>query len=215
MTILLQGSEHFKTLPMINTPYIVKKKLQGAIPHGNPDLALPKKAGLQNYHVGDRSVVRPLGRILRKAKMILDEVLKIKVGLCILDLSKLGGFSSSERSHRGGGSQKRRRDSGCRGRWRCRQNNPRRGPPHQEGGSRRPERHGDIKRRRRRRNLMRQSQRMQPDAGTCGYPPRGRGVTPTKAGARGYPPWGGGAAHASPQNTNTKKEPPPECHPER
>jgi hypothetical protein len=64
MAMLLQGREHFKTLDVMKTPFIVKKKAQGTILYGNQDLVFPKTARLQVGCIGDKSVVRMLGRLL-------------------------------------------------------------------------------------------------------------------------------------------------------
>jgi hypothetical protein len=140
--MLLHRSKYFKTLSMIKCPFIVKQKVQGTIPNGN--------TGLSIRCIGDKNIVQMLGRILQETEIILDEVLKIKIGLAVLDFRKLKikRFSRAERRCQGRGDKRHQRQGrfrGYGGRYRCCQGNLLGRYLPQGGRSGRPEGHGDVR----------------------------------------------------------------------
>jgi hypothetical protein len=95
--MLIERSEHFKALAVIKQPLILKEKKQRALLDCHPDLPLTETTCLGILGVSNQSIVRALSGELRTTKLVLDDDMKVEVGLSICDGRKLEGIGMTNK----------------------------------------------------------------------------------------------------------------------
>jgi hypothetical protein len=79
MTVLIQCPKHLKPLAMIQLPLVVEQEAKGPIFDCRVDQTLPETTCLQIGCIGDEERVQSLGRVVGQPKVVLDELVMIKV----------------------------------------------------------------------------------------------------------------------------------------
>jgi hypothetical protein len=111
MAVAIEDINHLKTFPAETRTSVFKQKTKPPIPNGNLKQTLPIATGLSVGRISDEKVLRTLGAIFIRAKVVGNFIMEVQITFHIFDLRKLERLHRADRglgewSKRSGGRRR-------------------------------------------------------------------------------------------------------------